>query len=230
MLGPEVQRAALVQWCAARSVTLAGVFTDHAVSGGAPLAQRPGLLAALSALKQRNACILLVARRDRLARDVLVATLVERLAERDGATVQAADGPAEGTSPEAVLMRRIIDAFAEYERLVIRARTRAALALKRSRGERTGGIPYGYRLGADGVHLEPCRTEQRVLRLVRRYHERGLPLRRIGARLQARGLTPRSGTCWHPQTIASIVAAATRASSMHPMRAKNGSIDDGWSL
>jgi DNA invertase Pin-like site-specific DNA recombinase len=207
-LEPGAQRAALQNWCASRSVVLADVFTDQGVSGGAALDKRPGLLAALAALKQYNASILLVARRDRLARDVLVAALVERLVERDGATVQSADGTADGAGPEAVLMRRILDAFAEYERLVIRARTRAALALKRSRGERTGGIPYGYRLAADGVHLEPCRTEQRVLRMVRRYHGRGFTLRRIAARLQARGMLPRSGTRWHPQTIASIVAAA----------------------
>jgi DNA invertase Pin-like site-specific DNA recombinase len=37
MLGPGVQRAALEQWCAARNVTLVGVFSDHAVSGGARL-------------------------------------------------------------------------------------------------------------------------------------------------------------------------------------------------
>ena len=41
-------------------------------------------------------------------------------------------------------MRRIVDAFAEYERLVIKARTRAALAVKRTRGERIDGIPYGF--------------------------------------------------------------------------------------
>lgn len=45
-------------------------------------------------------------------------------------------------------MRRIVDAFVEYERLVIRARTRAALTVKRSRGERIGGIPYGHQLAA----------------------------------------------------------------------------------
>jgi DNA invertase Pin-like site-specific DNA recombinase len=32
-------------------------------------------------------------------------------------------------------MCRIVDAFAEYERLIIRARTRAALAVKKSCGE-----------------------------------------------------------------------------------------------
>lgn len=213
ILGPEAQRAALERWCAAKNVALACVFTDHGVSGGAPLDKRPGLLAALAALRTHNAGLLLVAKRDRLARDTLLAAMVERLAERHGARVQSADGMAEGDGPEAVLMRRIVDAFAEYERLVIRARTRAALAVKRSRGERTGGIPYGYQLSTDRVHLEPCRTEQLVLRLVRRYHTQGLALRRIGARLQMRGLTPRSGACWHPQTIASIVAAVTRTSS-----------------
>jgi DNA invertase Pin-like site-specific DNA recombinase len=78
-----------------------------------------------------------------MARDTLVAAMVERLAERHGARVCTADGMAEGDSPEAPLMRRIVDAFAEYERLVIRTRTRAALALKRHRGERIGGVPHG---------------------------------------------------------------------------------------
>ena len=45
-------------------------------------------------------------------------------------------------------MRGIVDVFAAYEREVIRARTRAALGVKRARGERTGEIPYGYRVAA----------------------------------------------------------------------------------
>ena len=57
-LGPEAQRSALEEWCAARSVVLAGVFTDQGVSGGAVLDQRPGLLAAL---KEHYASMLLVA-------------------------------------------------------------------------------------------------------------------------------------------------------------------------
>lgn len=87
-LGPNAQRAALETWCAARSAVLVGVFTDQGVGGGASLDQRPGLLAALAALKEHNASVLLVAKRDRLACDVLVAAMVERLAERNGARVQ----------------------------------------------------------------------------------------------------------------------------------------------
>ena len=47
-------------------------------------------------------------------------------------------------------MRRIVDAFGEYERLLIKARTRAALRAKKARGERIGQIPYGRRLTGSG--------------------------------------------------------------------------------
>jgi DNA invertase Pin-like site-specific DNA recombinase len=67
-------------------------------------------------------------RKDRLGRDVVAVALVERLISRKGARLVSAAG--EGTDsddPTAILMRRIVDAFSEYERLLIGARTKAAL-------------------------------------------------------------------------------------------------------
>ena len=49
------------------------VHEDLGLSGGTPLEKRPGLLAAPDALRQQAAGILLVAKRDRLARDVMIA-------------------------------------------------------------------------------------------------------------------------------------------------------------
>jgi len=118
----------------------------------------------------------------------------------------------DGDEPEAVLMRRIVDAFAEYERLLIKARTRAALAVKRSRGERTGDIPYGFQLGADGVHLELLPTEQAVVASVRDARAAGLSLRAIRDQLGTEGFTPRSGGRWHIQTIANILKGRCEAS------------------
>jgi len=207
-LGPDAQRATLVRWCHAHGAELVATFIDHGVSGGAPLDKRPALLEALAALKEHGAGVLLVAKRDRLARDKMVAAMVERLAERAGATVRTADGAGEGDGPEAILMRRIVDAFAEYERLLIKARTKAALAVKRSRGERISReAPYGYRLAADGVHLVADQREQRVLDLVAKYRTEGLTLRAIGARLEGMGLLPRGRGKWNPATLASIVSA-----------------------
>src|SRR5690606_20526464 len=105
-------------------------------------------------LAEKKAGLLLVTRRDRLARDVVKAAMIERLAARHGARVVSAAGEGEGDDPASSLMRRMIDAFAEYERAILKARTKAALAVKKARGERVGSIPYGKRLGSDGRTLE----------------------------------------------------------------------------
>ena len=66
----------------------------------------------------------------------------------------------EGDEPTNVLMRRIVDAFAEYERLIIAARTRAALQAKIRRGHRCGKVRFGYDLAADGKTLVKNDIEQ----------------------------------------------------------------------
>jgi DNA invertase Pin-like site-specific DNA recombinase len=207
-LSPEAQRAALARWCDANGARLVAVHEDAGVSGAAPLDKRPGLLAALDALAATGAGVLLVAKRDRLARDVMVAAMVERLAEKQGARVLAADGTGNDATPEGMLLRGIVDVFAQYERALIRARTRAALAVKRSRGERIGSIPYGFRLTGDGVHVEPHPEEVAVVERVRALRSEGRTLRAIAADLDGRGIAPRGGGRWHPQTVANIAKAA----------------------
>lgn len=205
-LGPDAQRSALDAWCKAQGATLAAVHVDHGVSGAAALDKRPGLLAALDSLAEHGAGVLLVAKRDRLARDVVVAAMVERLAERSGARILAADGTGNGEGPEAMLMRGIVDLFAQYERAVIRARTRSALAVKRSRGERTTGkLPYGFRLAADGVHLEENPQEQRVLALIAELRADGLSIRAIAEHLNADDV-PARGKRWHHNTVHRILS------------------------
>jgi len=204
-LGTEAQRAALDAWCAAHDVELVAVYTDHGVSGGAALDKRTALLDALDALKVHGAGLLLVAKRDRLARDVMIAAMVERLASSNGAEIVAADGAGNGDSPEALLMRRMIDAFAEYERQIIKARTRAALRVKRSKGEKTGGqAPFGYRLAADGVHLEQDEDEQRVVSLVKALQADGLSLRAIAAEMNRRNVQAR-GRKWYGMSVSRVL-------------------------
>jgi DNA invertase Pin-like site-specific DNA recombinase len=151
--------------------------------------------------------VLLVATRDRLARDTLIAALVEQRAQQLGAAIRAVDGSGNTDTPEGVLVRRIIDAFAEYERLSIKARTNAALAVKRTRRERISReAPYGWRLSCDGKHIEPESREEAMVALARKLRRSGMSLRRIGRRLEKRGYAPRSAKRWHPQTISSITS------------------------
>jgi DNA invertase Pin-like site-specific DNA recombinase len=169
--------------------------TDEGVSSVSDVADRPELMAAIAELGPGD--VLVVAKRDRLGRDRLVVAMIERLVERRGARIVSAAGEGtESDGPADVLMRQIIDAFAVYERLIIKARTKSALAVKKSRGERVGGIPYGFELAPGGVALVPCAAEQAVLSLIREMRSGGTTLMAIAAELNARGIHRRSGGSW----------------------------------
>jgi DNA invertase Pin-like site-specific DNA recombinase len=185
---------------------VAAWHVDRGVSGGADIGERPALVAALGELRAAGAGVLLVAKRDRLARDVYVAGAIERAVEQSGARVACADGTANGDTPADAFMRSILDAAAAYERALIRARTKAALATKRAKGERAGAVPYGYRLAADGVRLEDDPAEQAVLAAVRDLRDAGLSHREIVRELAALGLASRSGRPLAQTQVARMLA------------------------
>ena len=188
--------------CRRAAGELAGVYRDEGVSGKTGLDKRPALLEAIADLGKGD--VLMVAKRDRLGRDPLVVAMIESAVQRKGARIVSASG--EGTdsdSPSDVLMRRMVDAFAEYERLIIGARTKAALQAKKQRGERTGSIPYGYRCD-DGINLVKDEQEQAAIEVIKAMNDKGLSLRNIAMRLEQRGYLPR-GKVWHHQSIANIL-------------------------
>ncbi|MBU6427866.1 MAG: recombinase family protein [Cyanobacteria bacterium REEB65] len=192
-LGPGAQRLALERWCEAHGATLVATYEDLGVSGGAPLERRPGLAEAIAQLGPTGAGVLLVLRRDRLARDVVNAALIERLVEREGARVVTTDGTGNGDSPEASLMRTIVDAFSAYERALVRSRTKAALEVKKARGERVGGIPFGFRMAEDGVHLVADPGEQSTVARAGQLRAGGLSFERVASVLEAEGRWSRTG-------------------------------------
>ena len=143
-LGPEAQAAACQQYAERLGMTVVETFRDIGVSGAAPLHECPGLQSAVDSLAAHDAGVLLVAKRDRLARDVMKVGMVTQRVESAGATVISADGVPESNEPTAVLMRQIIDAFSQFERSLIISRTKGALAAKKVKGEVTGNIPLGF--------------------------------------------------------------------------------------
>ena len=179
-LGLEAQRAAiLTKW-----PDVAEWYADEGLSG--TRADRPGLVTALDALKRGD--VLAVAKRDRLSRDMYLDLWLERAVEKRGATIQCADGNGNGTDPAAVLMRRMLAAFSEFERGMIAARTAAALRAKRAAGFKTGGkCEYGWR-DVGGGRLEPVPEEQAVIRQARemRAAGKGMSLRHIARALGLR--------------------------------------------
>ena len=143
-LGPEAQAEACRVYAERLGMTVVETFRDIGVSGAAPLHECPGLQSAVDSLAAHDAGVLLVAKRDRLARDVMKVGMVTQRVESAGAIVVSADGVPESNEPTAVLMRQIIDAFSQFERSLIISRTTAALATKKVKGEVTGNSPVGF--------------------------------------------------------------------------------------
>ncbi len=211
-LGPEAQRAAVEAWAARAGVVVVAWHTDAGVSGAAPVDRRPALLGALADLRAHGAGVVVVARRDRLARDVMGAAMIERLAADAGARIISAAGEGtDGDDPASALMRRMVDAFAEYERALIAARTRAAMRAKAARGEAVGHPRLGFRVVNGRPEADPA--EAAVVARAVALRASGLSLRALADALSAEGYRTRAGLPHNLRSVSALLAAHTRAAA-----------------
>jgi DNA invertase Pin-like site-specific DNA recombinase len=213
---PDVQRRAIEAWATREQVEIRSWKLDLGVSGATPIAERPGLLAAYAAIREHRAGMLVAANAERFSHDELVAWLIERAALTEGATIHTADGSRRSNGPRPEVpeqsvgwTRGAVDLARSYERVVLRSRIRTVLADKKARGERVGAVPYGYRLAADGVHIEPDDAEQAVVANVRQLASDGLSQRAIVAQLEARGVAGRTGSPLKQTQVARILRSAS---------------------
>ncbi|OUJ15672.1 DNA resolvase [Acetobacter orientalis] len=114
------------------------IITDT-VSGRIPAVERPGLSGLLNRLGQGDSMV--VARLDRLGRDTVdVMGLVRSLTE-SGVRVRILNIGIETGTPNGQLFLTILAGFAQFEREIIRERTRAGLEAARQAGKRLGRCP-----------------------------------------------------------------------------------------
>lgn len=181
-LGLAAQRTAVEAACAAKGWTVAEWAVDEGVSGSVAPGDRRAMARALRLLDSREAGALVAAKVDRLARDLHDLTGLLRQAEEDGWAVVALDLGVDTTTPVGRMLVGILGSVAEWERSVIRQRTRDALAAKKASGARLGR-PVSAESG-------PARARLREL-----LHER-LPLAAIAATLNDEGYTTPTGLRW----------------------------------
>jgi DNA invertase Pin-like site-specific DNA recombinase len=225
-LGPDAQKAAIEAWASANGVRVAAWHTDPDVSGGSELEHRPGLIAAIAALRLYKAGVLAVARRDRLARGVEVAIALERAIRSAGACVASADGRND-EGPSGKLIRQIEDALAEHERELVRVRTRGAMDVLKQRGLSAGNPPYGFRIAKDGarskngrvIQLEPDPYEQDVCARVMRMREMGFTEAHITYELRW-SVKSRRGHALDQSRIHAILKNCARLRKIFPNHAR----------
>jgi DNA invertase Pin-like site-specific DNA recombinase len=192
--GVDAQRGAIETYLALTGAELSEEFIE--VESGRRN-DRPILEQALLACRRQKAT-LLVAKLDRLSRTVV---FLSRLVEARVDFV-AVDNPHANK-----LMVHLLAAFAEHERDMIAARTKAALASARARGVKLGN-PKLSDARAAAIHAIQSRAathRANVLPIIAAIRSSGVSTYAgVAAALEARGVPTDRGGRWHSTTVRNI--------------------------
>jgi DNA invertase Pin-like site-specific DNA recombinase len=191
--GIAVQREAITAEAARRGWSITAEFEDKATAASMA---RPGITAALEALRRGDADVLVVAKLDRLSRSLNDFAQVMARAQREGWSVVALDVDVDTTTPAGEALISILSVFAQFERRLISQRTKDTLALKRSQGVRLGRPPMLAEEVVDRIAAE---------------RGRHVPFRRIAAGLDRDGVPTAQGGRWHASTVRKVAARRERA-------------------
>ena len=194
-LGIEAQKAAVAQYVSRNGGKVAAEFQE--VESG-KRSDRPQLALALERCRLTRST-LIVAKRDRLTRDV---AFLCRLRDSKVDFV-AVDNP--NATPLTVT---ILIAVAEEERRLASVRTKVALQAAKARGVKlgnpNGAQAFGARSRAGAVEALKAKADsfaQSLAGIVRPLLEAGLSLRKIAERLNAEGIVTAQGKAWQANSV-----------------------------
>lgn len=200
-LGIEAQREAVARHCAGAGGAVVAEFVE--VESGRKV-RRPQLAAALAACRARRAT-LVIARLDRLARNVaFVSGLMESRVDFVAADVPSATR----------LTIHVLAAVAEEEARLASERTKAALAAAKARGVRLGNpnlLPGTSSLAATATAAKVEQARRRaadVAPVIQEIRAAGVvSYNGIARALAARGIPTLSGRgAWDPSTVRRLLA------------------------
>jgi DNA invertase Pin-like site-specific DNA recombinase len=202
----EAQQEKVRAMTVVQGADLAEVIVDAGES--AKSLNRPGMERLLELVDARAVDVVIIAKLDRLTRSVKdLAELLEKFQRRGVALVSVAESLDTGSAAGRLVLN-IMVSVSQWEREAIGERTKDAMRHKRSKGERVGTVPFGYRLAADGIELEADEAEQSILSRIQGMRAGGHTLRQIADELNRQGYTTRRGTAWRHQYVASALRAA----------------------
>jgi DNA invertase Pin-like site-specific DNA recombinase len=199
-LGIEAQRDNIARFAKAEGYELIGEYVEVETGKGADaLDRRPQLSAALTAARKRKGAVV-VAKLDRLSRDV---HFISGLMAHKVPFVVTELGP--DVDP---FILHLYAALGEKERTLIASRTKAALAIKKAQGKVLGGpkLPAARVVAQAVIKATADKHAANVLPIIRTVQKSGAStLREIADALNARGVHTARGGKWFPTTVKNIL-------------------------
>ena len=200
-LGIEWEREAIARFVAAENMELAGEFVEVETGKGADAIERRPQLAAALAMARKAKAARMVAKLDRLSRDV--AFISDLMARRVPFIVAELGADADP------FMLHLYAALAEKERHLISDRTRAALAARKAQGVKLGNPVNLAAAGARAVETERADADAfaaNVLPIIRQIQASGATTARaIATALNERGVRTARGGEWHDSTVRNLL-------------------------
>src|SRR5258707_1678324 len=201
-LGLDAQRAAINHFAATESVKIAAEYVEAETGKGSDaLERRPQLAAALAAAKAAK-CSVVVAKLDRLSRDV--AFVAGLMAQRVPFIVAELGRDADP------FMLHLYAALAEKERRLIGERTKAALAAKRAAGAILGNprnLDHAGCLGRAALARAADEFASGLIPIIQAIRANGaLTLASMATELNGRGIRSARGGKWHRSSVANLLA------------------------
>jgi DNA invertase Pin-like site-specific DNA recombinase len=199
-LGIEAQRESIARFARAEGYEIIGEYLEVETGKGADaLDRRPQLAAALNAARKRKGSVV-VAKLDRLSRDVhfisgLMAHKVPFIVAELGADVDP-------------FILHLYAALSEKERNLIAGRTKAALAARKAMGKVLGGPKLAEaRIAAQAViRGNADRYAANVLPIIREAQRAGAEtLRDVADALNARGIATARGGKWYATSVKNLL-------------------------
>jgi DNA invertase Pin-like site-specific DNA recombinase len=201
-LGLEAQRTAVTRFAEAENIRIVGEFTEVETGKGADALDRRPQLATALAQARKAGCPVLVAKLDRLSRDV--AFIAGLMAQRVPFIVAEL-----GTDADPFMLH-LYAALAEKERRQISERTRAALAARKERGTRLGNPTNAAEAAAAGRSVSIREAEafaETVLPTIDAIRRSGVTsLRGIAIALNNRGVRTARGGQWQVSNVRNVLA------------------------
>ena len=189
-----------------REVELIEMIIDAGES--AKSLNRPGMSRIKELVNGRKIDTIIITKLDRLTRSVRdLADLLE-LFERRGVSLVSVNESLDTATAAGRLVLNVMASVSQWEREAIGERTADALRHKKAIGERVGNIAFGFRLAADGLHIEQDEAEQEIIDKIKELTGAGFSLRDIANELNRQGFTTRRGGAWKHQYIGAIIRAA----------------------
>lgn len=218
------QEATLRAYCEQKGFTVAAVHAEpnddegrKKGRSGKKMTNRPGLLAALAAVKRDKGilCVYSLSRLTRSIKDLI--DIFEQL-QKAGADLASTTESFDTTSSMGRFAFKLFGLVAELERELISERTAEALAHKQAIGEKCGGrVPFGYVAVDTGKRktddegrervirsLIPSEDEQATIRLILRECAGGKRFSACARLLNERRVPTRVGGCWKESVVSKI--------------------------